>query len=63
MSMQSHLSELEKKHQALESEINECLAHPAKSAKESNGRKRRAGFMGEGIGWRRAEARFAQANG
>lgn len=29
MSMQSHLSELEKKHQALESEINECLAHPA----------------------------------
>ncbi len=29
MSMQSHLTELEKKHQALESEINECLTHPA----------------------------------
>ena len=29
MSMQSHLAELEKKHQALESEINDCLAHPA----------------------------------
>jgi len=29
MSMQSHLAELEKKHQALEDEINECLAHPA----------------------------------
>jgi len=29
MSMQSRLSELEKKHQALESEINDCLTHPA----------------------------------
>jgi len=29
MSMQSHLAELEKKHQALEDEINDCLAHPA----------------------------------
>ena len=29
MSMQSHLAELEKRHQALEDEINECLAHPA----------------------------------
>lgn len=29
MSMQSHLAELEKRHQALEAEINECLAHPA----------------------------------
>ena len=29
MSMQSHLAELEKKHQALEDEINECLNHPA----------------------------------
>ena len=29
MSMQSHLAELEKKHQALEEEINDCLAHPA----------------------------------
>jgi len=29
MSMQSHLTELEKKHQALESEINDCLTHPA----------------------------------
>jgi hypothetical protein len=27
--MQSHLAELEKKHQALESEINDCLTHPA----------------------------------
>ena len=29
MSMQSHLAELERKHQALEQEINECLTHPA----------------------------------
>jgi hypothetical protein len=29
MSMQSHLAELEKRHKALETEINECLAHPA----------------------------------
>ena len=29
MSMQSHLAELEKKHQALEQEIVECLTHPA----------------------------------
>jgi len=29
MSMQSHLAELEKKHQALEDEINDCLIHPA----------------------------------
>ena len=29
MSMQSHLAELDKRHQALEDEINECLAHPA----------------------------------
>jgi hypothetical protein len=29
MSMQSHLAELEKRHQALEQEINEALAHPA----------------------------------
>ena len=28
MSMQSHLSELERKHQALENEINDLLAHP-----------------------------------
>jgi len=29
MSLQSHLAELEKKHQALEQELNEALAHPA----------------------------------
>ena len=29
MSMQSHLAELQKRHQALEDEINECLTHPA----------------------------------
>ena len=29
MSMQSHLAELEKKHQLLEAEITDCLAHPA----------------------------------
>ena len=29
MSMQSHLAELVKKHQALETEITDCLAHPA----------------------------------
>ena len=29
MSMQSHLAELEKRHQALEAEISDCLVHPA----------------------------------
>jgi hypothetical protein len=29
MSLQSHLAELEKRHQALEDEINDCLTHPA----------------------------------
>jgi hypothetical protein len=29
MSMQSPLAELEKRHQALEDEINDCLTHPA----------------------------------
>ena len=29
MSMQSHLAELEKRHQALEAELNDCLMHPA----------------------------------
>jgi hypothetical protein len=29
MSMQSHLAELERKHQALDEEISECLTHPA----------------------------------
>ena len=29
MSMQSHLAELEKRHQALEDEITDCLTHPA----------------------------------
>lgn len=29
MSMQSHLAELEKRHQALEQELHDCLTHPA----------------------------------
>jgi len=29
MSMQAHLAELEKRHRALEDELNEALAHPA----------------------------------
>jgi hypothetical protein len=29
MSMQSHLAELERKHQALEAELTDCMAHPA----------------------------------
>ena len=29
MSMQSHLAELEKRHQALEEELSEALAHPS----------------------------------
>ena len=29
MSLQSHLAELQKKHQALEEQINECLVHRA----------------------------------
>lgn len=29
MSMQAHLAELERRHRALEEEINEALAHPA----------------------------------
>jgi hypothetical protein len=29
MAMQAHLAELERRHRALESEINEALAHPS----------------------------------
>lgn len=29
MAIQAHLAELEKRHQALEDEINEALAHPS----------------------------------
>jgi hypothetical protein len=29
MSIQSHLAELERRHEALEDEINEALAHPS----------------------------------
>jgi hypothetical protein len=29
MSIQAHLAELEKRHQALEEELNEALAHPS----------------------------------
>jgi hypothetical protein len=29
MSMEAHLTELERRHQALEDEINEALAHPS----------------------------------
>ncbi|MGE0564048.1 MAG: YdcH family protein [Pseudolabrys sp.] len=29
MSMQSHLAELERRHEALEQEINDAIAHPA----------------------------------
>ena len=29
MGMQSHLAELERRHQALEEEINDALAHPS----------------------------------
>jgi len=29
MSLQSHLAELQKKHQALEEQINDCLVHRA----------------------------------
>jgi hypothetical protein len=29
MSIQSHLAELEKRHQALENEINDALTHPS----------------------------------
>lgn len=29
MSLQSHLAELQKKHQALEDQISDCLVHPA----------------------------------
>jgi len=29
MSIQAHLSELERRHQALENELNEVLAHPS----------------------------------
>jgi hypothetical protein len=41
MSMQAHLAELEKRHQALEDEINEALAHPATDALKLAELKRR----------------------
>ncbi len=41
MSMQSHLAELEKRHQALEQEIDDCLAHPASDDLQIRELKRR----------------------
>jgi hypothetical protein len=41
MSMQAHLAELEKRHQALENEINDALAHPSTDALQLAELKRR----------------------
>jgi hypothetical protein len=41
MSIQSHLAELEKRHRALEDEINEALAHPSTDALQLAELKRR----------------------
>ncbi len=41
MSMQSHLAELEKKHQALEAEITDCLAHRFGDRRNRRGKARK----------------------
>jgi hypothetical protein len=41
MSMQSHLTELEKRHQALEDQINDALGHPSTDALQLAELKRR----------------------
>ena len=41
MSIQSHLAELEKRHQALETELTEALAHPSVDDTEIAELKRR----------------------
>ena len=41
MSIQSHLAELEQRHQALENEINEALGHPSTDALQLAELKRR----------------------
>jgi hypothetical protein len=41
MNMQSHLAELERRHQALEKEIQEALAHPGTDQLELTELKRR----------------------
>ena len=41
MSIQAHLAELEKRHRALEEEINEALAHPSTDALKIAELKRR----------------------
>ena len=41
MSIQSHLAELEKRHQALDNEIHEALAHPSTDALQLAELKRR----------------------
>ncbi len=41
MAIQAHLAELERRHQALEQEINEALAHPSTDALKLAELKRR----------------------
>jgi hypothetical protein len=41
MSIQTHLSELERRHQSLEEELNEALAHPSSDAMKIAELKRR----------------------
>jgi len=41
MSMESHLAELERRHQALEREIEEAISHPSTDALELASLKRR----------------------
>ena len=41
MSIQAHLAELERRHQALETELNEAIAHPSTDALKIAELKRR----------------------
>jgi hypothetical protein len=41
MSIQTHLAELERRHQSLEEELNEALAHPSSDAMQIAELKRR----------------------
>jgi hypothetical protein len=56
MAIQSHLAELEKRHQALEQEISEALAHPSTDGLKIAELKRRKLYVKDEIERLRQEA-------
>jgi hypothetical protein len=56
MAMQSHLAELERRHQALEQEISEALAHPSTDGLKLVELKRRKLYVKDEIARLRQDA-------